>query len=219
VLSETAAATAPTPGPHTSPDEIEYLAPTSVDPAHLNLNLRIAAFTEASRTIPLPYPGSALEPPEPPCIARPDEPADMTGHQVDLLSRAQKLYTSANMLPKPSDRVKYLDELAHISGLLAYRTPEESPMALYLSQARREAVAEQINSAILCCVFSLRLSYSIHLNKCLQTGRDYRQSHIWSSTHDTHRAYGRFSTIYASNPRRLGPDHLVCNCPPIRIAV
>ena len=40
-------------------------------------------------------------------------------------------------------------ELASVSALLAYPNPENSVMAPYLEQDRREAVADQIESAIL----------------------------------------------------------------------
>ena len=49
----------------------------------------------------------------------------------------------------------YLNELGSVGGILAYKFPEESPLAVYMSQARREGIADQIDSAILCaCLFS-----------------------------------------------------------------
>jgi solute carrier family 66 (lysosomal lysine-arginine transporter), member 1 len=136
-----------------SSDRVQYIGPTSIDPAHLSLNLRILAFIEASRTIPLEYtpPSShtrVLTKPHPTPLYR--DPLAADAHQSEQLSRAQKLYAAANMLQKPSDRAIYLTELGHVGGLLAYKVPEESPMSKYLTQARREAVADQINSAILC---------------------------------------------------------------------
>jgi len=74
---------------------------------------------------------------------------DTEAKQTELLCRAQKLYSAANSLQNPSDRATYLKELGNVGGLLAYKHPEDSPMAKYLSQERREAVANQINSAIL----------------------------------------------------------------------
>lgn len=135
--------------------EVVYVAPTSVDPAHLVLNLRILAFIEASRTIPLVYSPSAgransqhkLHQEEP--LFEKDDP-DTDEKQADLLSKAQKLYALANMLPKPEDRATYFAELGNVGALLAYKVPEQSAMSKYLSQERREAVADQINSAILC---------------------------------------------------------------------
>lgn len=159
------------PGP--SPPMIQFLTSTTVDPLHLNLNLRILAFTEACRTIPLPYPPpSAIssltgspslsdvdtdiededEPTSTPGLI-PDETTDPIAHQqhlTNLITRIQKLYILVNALPKESDRKTYAEELDQVGGLLAYKIPEKSPMARYLSQGRREAVADQINAAVLC---------------------------------------------------------------------
>ena len=163
--------------PHTSPGSnpptIQFLSSTTVDPLHLNLNLRILAFTEACRTIPLHYPPlSAIssltgspslsdidtdiddgDEPAPTLGLVPDEATDPIAHQQhlsNLITRIQKLYVLANALPKESDRKTYAEELDQVGGLLAYKAPEKSPMARYLSQGRREAVADQINAAVLC---------------------------------------------------------------------
>lgn len=151
---------------------IQFLTSTTVDPLHLNLNLRILAFTEACRTVPLPYPPpspiSSLtgsppseidtdiddgDEPAPTLDLIPDEATDPVARQQhfgNLITRIQKLYVLANALPKESDRKTYAEELNQVSGLLAYKDPEKSPMARYLSQGRREAVADQINAAVLC---------------------------------------------------------------------
>jgi len=63
--------------------------------------------------------------------------------------KAQKLYALMNMLPDPADRITYSKELKNVSGLLAYPVPEESSISKYLTMERREAVADQINRAIL----------------------------------------------------------------------
>ena len=162
--------------PYTSPGSnlpmIQFLTSTTVDPLHLNLNLRILAFTEACRTVPLPYPPpSAISSltgsppseidtdiddeyePTPTLSLIPDEETDPIARQQhfsNLITRIQKLYVLANGLPKESDRKTYAEELNQVGGLLAYRDPEKSPMARYLSQGRREAVADQINAAVLC---------------------------------------------------------------------
>jgi hypothetical protein len=159
--------------PGSNPPTVQFLASTTVDPLHLNLNLRILAFTEACRTTPLPYPPpSAIssltgspslsdvdtdiddgDEPAPTAGLIPDETTDPIAHQQhlgNLIARIQKLYTLANALPKESDRKTYAEELDQVGGLLAYKAPEGSPMARYLSQGRREAVADQINAAILC---------------------------------------------------------------------
>ena len=161
--------------PHTPPGSnpamIQFLTSTTVDPLHLNLNLRILAFTEACRTTPLSYlPPSAIssltgspslsdidtdiedgDEPTPDLV--PDEGTDPIAHQqhlTNLITRIQKLHVLANALPKESDRKTYAEELDQVGGLLAYKVPEKSPMARYLSQGRREAVADQINAAVLC---------------------------------------------------------------------
>ena len=69
--------------------------------------------------------------------------------QMALLTTAQKLYALSNTLPNPVDRATYLKELENVGGLLAYKVPEKSSMAKYLTLERREAVADQINRAIL----------------------------------------------------------------------
>jgi solute carrier family 66 (lysosomal lysine-arginine transporter), member 1 len=81
-----------------------------------------------------------------------ESPADMDenpDHQMALLTRAQKLYALSNTLQNPLDRATYLKELENVGGLLAYKVPEKSSMAKYLTLERREAVADQINRAIL----------------------------------------------------------------------
>jgi len=160
VLSDPASYTSESLSPSPSiPGQVKYIAPTSVDPTHVSLNLRILAFTEASRTIPLEYVPHVQEGEESPSPTPPAKSSkqqsliyddtDSEAKQTELLHRAQKLYAVANSLPKPSDRATYLKELGNVGGLLAYKRPEDSPMAKYLTQERREAVANQINIAIL----------------------------------------------------------------------
>ncbi|EGN93267.1 hypothetical protein SERLA73DRAFT_189809 [Serpula lacrymans var. lacrymans S7.3] len=132
----------------------EYVLPNTVHPAHLSLNLHILAFIEACRTIPLLY-----TPPEPsskmafesvPKVTDTTNVAeDDEQHQMDLLSRAQKLNTEAGRLEKSTDQDLYLKELENVVGLLAYKDPERSPMSKYMSQERRGRVADQIDGAIL----------------------------------------------------------------------
>jgi hypothetical protein len=148
--------------PPSSSECIGYVARTSIDPAHLRLNLRILAFIEACRTIPLETTPSMslLEA----SVDRPFHYGDSEEdekRQAELLSRAQKLHAAAKLLRKPKDQAVYAEELANVSGLLVYKVPEESPMSNYLSQERREAVADQIQSAIL-CMFSMSF-------RCIET--------------------------------------------------
>lgn len=135
-----------------STDRLEYIPATSVNPSHLALNLHILAFIEAARTIPLPYYPPGMKPPPAPEV---DSDAEMTPSEHSeaandlLLHRAQSLYSEANRLPDANDRALYLSELAQVGGLLAYPVPEGTPMATYMTPERREAIADQIESAIL----------------------------------------------------------------------
>jgi hypothetical protein len=135
--------------PPSTSDNIKYMSPTSVVPAHLNLNLRILAFIEECRTIPLPYPCTP-EPPVPLHIQFPTNSEIVDNHNANLLTRLEKLYSLVNILEKPEDRAVFLQELELVRGLLAYPVPESSTVAPYLSQSRRVAVADQIDRAILC---------------------------------------------------------------------
>lgn len=132
----------------------KYTPSNSVDPAHLHLNLNILGFIESARTVPLPYhpPGArtSLSPPPLPVPPTNKERASDDKAQAIILHKAQKLYSQAGSLPKPDDRALYLKELSQVTALLVYVKPEDSVMAAYLSQERREAVAEQIEGAILC---------------------------------------------------------------------
>lgn len=168
------------------PDRVHYLSSSTVDPTHLSINLRIQAFVEVSRTVPLPYhpPSTSIASDESPASPAPlpvklrspssprlyehDVPESSDAHQTELLLRAQKLYSAASMLSNPSDRATYLKELGNIGGLLAYKVPEDSPVSKYLSQERREAVADQINSAILCkCIHVASLARFVCLRAVL----------------------------------------------------
>ncbi|PPQ76214.1 hypothetical protein CVT24_008946 [Panaeolus cyanescens] len=147
VLSPTAE---PVVRPSTPTSNFEYVSSTSTEPEHLLLNMRILAFSEACRTTPLKYPPEehdAMDEDDP-MLPEEDE-AGRAEQQLNLLTRAQKLYAFTNTLSDPQDRATYLKELENVAGLLAYNVPEESPMARYLTLERREAVADQINRAIL----------------------------------------------------------------------
>lgn len=119
------------------------MASTTLNPAHLTLNLRILAFTEAFRTAPL----DRVRPSTTDASPLEDEDDPKT---LDLLAKAKKLHVLVSMLPNPTERAAYTQELRNVAGLLAYPDPQSSPVAKYLSQERREAVANQINTAILC---------------------------------------------------------------------
>jgi len=135
-----------------SSNNSEYVSSTSTEPAHLLLNLRILDFCEACRTVPLEYPPSTHSAVTNSISTPLQASADMEenpDYQMALLTRAQKLYAFSNTLQNPLDRATYLKELENVGGLLAYKVPEKSSMAKYLTLERREAVADQINRAIL----------------------------------------------------------------------
>jgi hypothetical protein len=147
--------------PDTRPvmNNLEYVSSTSTEPPHLILNLRILAFSEACRTAPLNYPPNpdsknrdSMESPmdtESEFEMKDDSPSGQEEQMLLLLMKAQKLYALSNMLPDPADRATYLKELQNVGGLLAYQVPEKSSISKYLTMERREAVADQINRAIL----------------------------------------------------------------------
>jgi hypothetical protein len=114
--------------------------PHSLSGPHLSLNLRIQAFIESVRTRPLYHPSITDTTTEPPFPAP---------GQAHVLFVAQSLFKVANQLPEPEDRALYLKELTNVSALMAYTTPETSPVSKYLGIERRIAVADQINSAVL----------------------------------------------------------------------
>lgn len=141
-----------------NPSRLEYIAET-LNPIHLSLNLRILAFIEACRAVPLIYtpPTQSTENPtsmdtDVAMVAASPikrDPKEEEKHQEELLICVQNLYATVNGLRKSDERAIYLKELSIVGGLLAYTVPEKSPMAKYLHQERRDRVAEQINSAIL----------------------------------------------------------------------
>ncbi|KAI9509651.1 CTLH/CRA C-terminal to lish motif domain-containing protein, partial [Russula earlei] len=150
---------------------VKTVLPFTVEPAHLYLDLRILGFIEASRTKPLPYPltASATSDTEPiPPISLPNNFRDPSGevdgdaHLARLLKHVHELYDCAQALQDPHDRAEYQHELSAVSSLLAYKVPEQSPMAKYLTQERREVVADEVNSAILHRAGSPPISYLEH---------------------------------------------------------
>lgn len=70
-------------------------------------------------------------------------------HVLQLIQQGQKLYALLDQIVNMAEKELYAQELVNVGALLAYPEPENSPLARYLSMERREAVAEQINRAIL----------------------------------------------------------------------
>lgn len=120
----------------------DYLPTTSIEPEILMLNLRILELIESCRTIPLPYPPSS---PSEPGVEM-HSPESYTA----ILNKAKKLYARAGMLSNRQDQQSFHIELQNVISLLAHKVPEHSSVSHYLAQARRDAVAAEVNSAILC---------------------------------------------------------------------
>ncbi|KAH9966760.1 CTLH/CRA C-terminal to lish motif domain-containing protein [Russula dissimulans] len=147
---------------------VKTVLPFAVEPAQLYLDLRILAFIEASRTKPLPYPltkPTSSDAELTPRISPPNNFRDPSGeeggdaHLARLLKHVHELYDCAQALQDPHERAEYQLQLSTVSSLLAYKVPEQSPMAKYLTQERREVVADEVNSAILHRAGSPPISY------------------------------------------------------------
>ncbi|CAE6517004.1 unnamed protein product [Rhizoctonia solani] len=144
----------------------------SINPAHILFNLRVQQFVEAIRTIPLP-PSSKEHDEAPPVESikvedvgdiksiSPD-PTDNGEHKISpptkspsearqrrLFQLASGLYQSIKSLASPADREIYAKEVEQVCSLMLGPSPESSLAAPYLSMGRREAVADQVNSAML----------------------------------------------------------------------
>ncbi|KAN0140726.1 CTLH/CRA C-terminal to LisH motif domain containing protein [Lactarius tabidus] len=166
ILSSTPASTCSQPTIATRVEQAPSLDFT-IEPAHLYLDLRILAFIEVSRTKPLLF--SSTRPtsdPDPILRVSPQSnirdlssEVDGDAHLSRLLKHVYELYDCAQALQDPHERAEYQHELSAVSSLLAYKVPEQSPMAKYLTQERRQVVADEINSAILHHAGSPPISY------------------------------------------------------------
>lgn len=132
----------------------DVLSPASTDspynPYHLRLNLKIQYFIELARTLPLPWPHD-LGIGDPKLTLNNNYEEEMT-RKRRLITLMNELWTLVYSLPDAGeDRNLYIRELNDVGGLLAYPVPEKSrELRKYLDKTRREAVADQINEAILC---------------------------------------------------------------------
>ncbi|KAG8902850.1 hypothetical protein FRB99_004012 [Tulasnella sp. 403] len=127
-------------------------SPFSLDPRHLSLNLHIQEFIESMRTIPLSrsYPASSSTQHIGASTFADGAPSIPLSDPETFVPKAQQLALLVSELPSALDRDTYSMELDGVSALMAYSVPESSPVSKYMGMERREAVAEQINSAILC---------------------------------------------------------------------
>ncbi|KAH7913746.1 PQ loop repeat-domain-containing protein [Hygrophoropsis aurantiaca] len=164
----------------------DYIRFSTMEPVHLSLNLRVLAFIEACRTVPLEYNASPPRgttttidsAPQSKPMYDPEDLMAEEARQSDLLVRGQKLRATVELLPKPHDYASYMKELSNVSGLLAYKVPETSPMSKYLHQERRNRVADQINMAIL---YRSNMPAVSHL----ELGVRYTSA-LWDSLHEMH---------------------------------
>jgi len=135
---------------------------TPYEPAHLTLNLRIQHFIEQARTILLPWPSDLMQRfglvtrQSSPAISTqplpsvPDDPKEQE-RKCRLLNLFNEINMLAHALSNANHRTIYLNELEGVGGLLVYPVPERSKeLRKFLDMRRREAIAEQINDAILC---------------------------------------------------------------------
>lgn len=140
-------------------------------------------------------------------------PKDEDHHNEELLFRVQKLGATVKALCKPDDRAIYDKELETVAGLLIYAVPENSPMAKYLHQERRDRVAEQINNAVLrlsiysLCMWTLfeRSTLPDHTNmpsvSYLELAVRYTHC-LWATLHEL-----RVKVPAAHRPGGVSPPH------------
>ncbi|QRW14507.1 hypothetical protein RhiLY_13506 [Ceratobasidium sp. AG-Ba] len=74
---------------------------------------------------------------------------DSVARQRHLFDLASQLYQSAQKLQCPRYREIYAKEVEQVCSLMIGPSPENSLAAPYLSMARREALADQVNSSML----------------------------------------------------------------------
>ncbi|CAE6508593.1 unnamed protein product [Rhizoctonia solani] len=144
----------------------------SVNPAHILFNLRVQQFVEAIRTVPLP-PSSkehdqasltepikveevgGIESISPDSVGRNEHNISSStksrseARQRHLFQLASGLYQGIKSLACSADREIYAKEVEQVCSLMLGPSPESSLAAPYLSMSRREAVADQVNSAML----------------------------------------------------------------------
>lgn len=121
----------------------------STEADHVRLNLQIQQFIESFRQIVPSAPSS------PTSSIGSLNGSTGGGGSLALnvaLTALQGLHADALRMPS-APRAVYLQEIKDVGGLLAYTDPENSTLGGFLDQARRIALAQQVNAAILreCC--------------------------------------------------------------------
>lgn len=123
---------------HSSPSRTSTPAPTPLSDSFLS--------TASNGTDPMSTSTSSLSSP--------------TSTLALAISRSQSLSMRVRALPPGKDREAWERECIDVAGLLAYKDLSSCPVRGYLAQARRETLAELVNSAILraCCPLIVLLS-------------------------------------------------------------
>lgn len=117
----------------------------STEADHVRLNLQIQQFIESFRQIVPSAPSSPAS-----SIGSLNGSSSGSGGATlnVALTALHGLHADAlRMMPAP--RSVYLQEIKDVGGLLAYTDPENSTLSGFLDQARRVALAQQVNAAIL----------------------------------------------------------------------
>ena len=126
--------------PHPNAERAVPAHPVSLDPEHIFLNMQIQMFVEAVRR------ASAGD--KRPAGDAAAGSTELSPALQQALSQLQSLFARVQMIGDYS-RSMYLAELEQVSALLVYTDLENSPVRSYLDYSRREALANQVNSAIL----------------------------------------------------------------------
>lgn len=144
---------------------------SSLDPAHLALNLQIQAFIESVRNSSHPGASDDSTPTSsrsgsasPTSASASTPPGERDGNGAEPAmedeagGRGEGVYGALHLVQSINARVQrlpeywrsmYLKELEGVTALLAYGDLKHCPVRKYLDQHRRTALAEQINCAIL----------------------------------------------------------------------
>lgn len=149
-------------GPFPAPRTARPLSTTSFKPSHTHLNLLIQGFIETLRTVPvgppqdllgnsLASPGASLTAASSPASSIHSASSAVSATSGAALSQARTIHLTIDRLEDGPSKDWYKIEFKGAMGLLAYASAEMAHPVVrtYLEYSRREALAEQINSAIL----------------------------------------------------------------------
>lgn len=109
----------------------------------MRLNLQIQEFIESFRQLPSSAPSSPAS-----SLGSLNGSSASNSQLTAALAALQDLHTAAKRL-RSDHRAVYLQEIKDVGALFAYVDPENSPVKGFLDQARRIALAQQVNAAIL----------------------------------------------------------------------